>query len=864
MVVLGPSRSGTSAITRMLALLGVQLGPPEALLGPIAGENSKGFFEHRPIVTINKEILERLGGSWSEPPRPLDGWQRDAGLEDLRVRARTLLASDFAGARLWGFKDPRTSLTLPFWDELLGQARYVICHRRPLDSARSLEKRNGIRLDDGVALWTRYTAAALVNTAGRRRILVGYDELFAARETLLGELAGFLGVSESVDGAVRARARDWIEQDLRHHAGTLRELVEHPAVSAQAQALHLLLERASAARGGGQAGALEEALDGMARTLLRSDAACAALAARSVVAAAAPASAGGIEARVSQEADAIDAPAPEGADAIEASIVLVVTDDPWAAMACLESVSELQPGSPRHELVVVDNASVGLRSTLAALAGSVRLVRLPERISLMRALREGVRAAQAEIVLCLPAPALLAEDALSVLCAELTDDRAAVASAEVDDPTTGVDHPVAARAIVLRRGELPAIDVPDGQTMGALCFELARRGPVVVSERARVSSPLARLCRRGPGREEIEVSVIVPTLDATSVEVRDCLRAVQASLRVAHEIVVVDNGAPPQGFSAPVNAALRAARGRYLVVMNDDVRVLDGWWEPLADALDRGAPLAFPLTVAGRMRWDFAAWCFAMRRDLLEGMAALPGEFFDPNMVVWCQDLDLRTRMAAAGLAPLCVPQSRIRHDGSRTVGVGAPHHALRSWIHAQAARDTETFRARYPDERGAGGRDGGPAPAPPALTAEHLERALAREPFALHANGPAWHGHTFAWPADAGHFFLAGEIEVCATDPVQDILVRAIFRGEQDELFWMNLVPGVVGAGRRAFSLPRESARVIPPAPADASPPQWSSVRSVHVCARSRLRGELRRAPDAAGASSATISSLRVLALPA
>jgi hypothetical protein len=40
--------------------------------------------------------------------------------------------------------------------------------------------------------------------------------------------------------------------------------------------------------------------------------------------------------------------------------------------------------------------------------------------------------------------------------------------------------------------------------------------------------------------------------------------------------------------------------------------------------------------------------------------------------------------------------------------------------------------------------------------------------------------------------------------------------------------------------------------------------VRSVHVCARSRLRGELRRAPDAAGASSATISSLRVLALPA
>src|ERR1700679_93072 len=147
-LVLGPSRSGTSAITRLLALLGVELGPEQALLPP-AGENAKGFFEHRPIVRINKELLERLGGSWSEPPRPAAGWEQDAALGDLRARAREVLRADFGQARLWGFKDPRTSLTLPFWEGLLGgEASYVICHRRPLDSARSLEQRNQIRLDD--------------------------------------------------------------------------------------------------------------------------------------------------------------------------------------------------------------------------------------------------------------------------------------------------------------------------------------------------------------------------------------------------------------------------------------------------------------------------------------------------------------------------------------------------------------------------------------------------------------------------------------------------------------------------------------------------------------------------------------------
>jgi hypothetical protein len=803
-VVLGPSRSGTSAITRLLALLGVELGPEQALLPP-AGENARGFFEHRPIVRINKELLERLGGSWYEPPRPAAGWELDAGLDDLRARAREVLAADFGEARLWGFKDPRTSLTLPFWEGLLGwEAGYVICHRRPLDSARSLEQRNGIRLDDGVALWVRYMAGALAHTAGRRRIVVGYEELFGDREALVGELAGFLGAGEpGADQQVRRQVREWIEDDLRHHASTLRELVEHPAVSAEAQALHLLLELAIAGRGDGDAGGgLDDALDGMARTLLRHDAARAALA---------PALA---DQRLSlaDEVQPYPRSSTSGGNDIEASIVVVVADDPWGAMACLESIGDLEAGSPRHEVVLVDNASVGLRSTLAALAGDVRIVQLPERVGVEEALRAGVHAAQGEHVICLPEPGLLAENALSALCAEP-----------------------------------------------------ARREPVIATA-PYVTPPPAPLCRRGPGVEEIEVSVVVPTLDAASPEVRDCVRALQATIRAPHEIIVVDNGAPPQGFTAPVNAALRAARGRYVAVVNDDVRVLDGWWEPLAAALEGGAPLVFPLTLAGRMRWEFAAWCFAMRRELVQRMAVLPEEFFDPSMVVWCQDADLRKRMALAGMAPLCVPQSRIRHAGSRTVRVSAPHHALRNWINDQAARDTEVFKARYPEETNARERDGLP-PGLPLLTAAHVERALTGEAISFRAHGPVWQSRTLDWPAGAGHFFLAGDIEVWAGDSVEDILVRAIFYGDggggrEEELFWMNLVPGVVGTGRRSFSLPREHARTIPRG-AGAPAPEWAQVRSVNLCARSRLRGALRRVPSSEGATTATIGNLRVLALP-
>lgn len=272
-LVLGMVRSGTSAITRLLGLLGVELGAEDRLLGPVEDVNPKGYYEHRRIVRLNAELLKRMGGSWREPPPLPVGWQRDPALDDLRERARELLAVDFAGAQVWGFKDPRTALTLPFWDELVGEASYVVCHRRPLDSARSLQRRNGIELDDGVALWTRYTASALAHTAGRRRIVVGYEELFANRESLVGELVAFLGVpARAGSPELRAAVEDWIEDGLRHHAGALCELVEHPAVSADALALDLLIELTVGSRGCDSHGAgVAEALDALARRLLTSE-----------------------------------------------------------------------------------------------------------------------------------------------------------------------------------------------------------------------------------------------------------------------------------------------------------------------------------------------------------------------------------------------------------------------------------------------------------------------------------------------------------------------------------------------------------------------------------------------------------------
>jgi GT2 family glycosyltransferase len=226
-------------------------------------------------------------------------------------------------------------------------------------------------------------------------------------------------------------------------------------------------------------------------------------------------------------------------------------------------------------------------------------------------------------------------------------------------------------------------------------MELARRGPVVTVREANAApASTAVTARQTPG-ERAELTVVVPTLDATAPRVRDCLAAIAANTPAPHQVVILDNGSPPQGFSAPVNAGLRAVDTPYAVVMNDDVEVLDGWWEPLRAALDEGAFVVFPQTVGGAMREDFAAWCFALGAGTIAEMSHAPGEFFDPALRVWFQDTDLLVRLRAIGRPPQLVRESRIRHALSATVRTEDP--ALRAWIDRTIAADKAAFARKHP-----------------------------------------------------------------------------------------------------------------------------------------------------------------------
>jgi hypothetical protein len=213
--VLGMHRSGTSVFTRLLNLLGVDLGADALLTTEPVAANPKGYWENKELTAINDAILSRYHGSWDAPPLFKQNWQRDRRLDDLRLRANALINDQFSVREVWGWKDPRTCLTLPFWQALIGEMRYVVCLRDPLSVASSLTRRDGFGLEKSLSLWLMYVTSALKYTQGKSRRLVFYQELIDDPERSLARLGEFAGL-EVPANAVRS-AREFVVPQLQHH-----------------------------------------------------------------------------------------------------------------------------------------------------------------------------------------------------------------------------------------------------------------------------------------------------------------------------------------------------------------------------------------------------------------------------------------------------------------------------------------------------------------------------------------------------------------------------------------------------------------------------------------------------------------------
>lgn len=175
-LVVGMHRSGTSAVARLVNMMGAYFAP-ENLATSIKPDNPKGHWERRDVIELHQQILASLQMSWDNVSElTADKLATLAEHAEFIPRLRDIIFN-LETQRPWLVKDPRLCLLLPLWKPLLEVPICVYIYRNPIQVAKSLRTRDKFPIILGVSLWEKYNLDGLIHTADMPRVFLSHEDL---------------------------------------------------------------------------------------------------------------------------------------------------------------------------------------------------------------------------------------------------------------------------------------------------------------------------------------------------------------------------------------------------------------------------------------------------------------------------------------------------------------------------------------------------------------------------------------------------------------------------------------------------------------------------------------------------------------
>ncbi|HIA54466.1 MAG TPA: hypothetical protein EYN91_20670 [Candidatus Melainabacteria bacterium] len=182
LIICGMHRSGTSVASAILARCGLDIG---SNLNPAAAGNVQGHYEDLDFVRFHEEIFQKSGHG-------PEGWMLEKVSAAVRYRKEAeLLLARHKHRSPWGWKDPRTTLLLDLWSDVIPDAKFLFMIRAPWEVADSLIRRGDSAFKDSpsfaINVWMAYNRLVLeyFRQNPDRSLIVGVDCLEREPQVLI-------------------------------------------------------------------------------------------------------------------------------------------------------------------------------------------------------------------------------------------------------------------------------------------------------------------------------------------------------------------------------------------------------------------------------------------------------------------------------------------------------------------------------------------------------------------------------------------------------------------------------------------------------------------------------------------------------
>ncbi len=183
LIITSMHRSGSSLIASLLQSGGLHIGRK---LMEGTKHNPQGYFENLDFYEFHKQVLQSQGIDG-------DGWTLQDKIdieENFQEKAKEIIAKNSISGN-WGWKEPRTTLFLDFWADLLPNAKFILIYRSPWEVVDSLYRRQDKIFQSqpelAVKSWLHYNQKIInfYNHAANRCLLTNIQTVINNQEAFI-------------------------------------------------------------------------------------------------------------------------------------------------------------------------------------------------------------------------------------------------------------------------------------------------------------------------------------------------------------------------------------------------------------------------------------------------------------------------------------------------------------------------------------------------------------------------------------------------------------------------------------------------------------------------------------------------------